>query len=373
MDECYFVDEETGEVYPTYLAVPCNHCVLCKKSKVDSFVDRCRLECQVHDSKPWFITLTYDNEHLPDAGVSVRDVQLFLKRFRINMERHGYVERVRYVAVGEYGKNTHRAHYHLLVWNLSSYTSNQYRELSYLLQKSWNKGFLMHRLVDLKDDNCFYYTAKYLKKDCDVPKGMNPTFMTSSVRDGGIGSKFLDKIAPVVRRTLDTGFQYRDKWTGKVRKLKYSRYVLGRLFPTFSRLVPVDFRRSLRDFGVMSWYCRQRWPDEPRARGFWREYVKVIRPQYCNDFYMPSPLNYDDVPDDMRYHHHDALSICSGLLSTIREGMSRFFSFKPLLQFDERRSVFLAKLFEYSHEIDLNVRAFNARRSFALAAAREIF
>lgn len=163
-DSCFVLGFD-GDTYPIYLEVPCGKCELCKDSKINSFVQRCNYETELYDNKPWFITLTYDDEHLPEFGVSVREAQLFLKRFRINLERSGFENKIRYVCVGEYGKNTHRAHYHLLVWNIPAYTHTEYLAVSKIIDKSWTKGFNQHRLVDPSNDKTFYYTAKYLKKE----------------------------------------------------------------------------------------------------------------------------------------------------------------------------------------------------------------
>lgn len=58
-----------------------------------------------------FVTLTYDDDHLPkDWCVSVRELQLFLKRLR----RAGFS--VRYLACGEYGEKNFRPHYHLILF-----------------------------------------------------------------------------------------------------------------------------------------------------------------------------------------------------------------------------------------------------------------
>lgn len=54
-----------------------------------------------------FITLTYDDEHLP-LGMSLvpKDLQDFLKRFRSRIAPI----KVRYYGVGEYGDQTQRPH-----------------------------------------------------------------------------------------------------------------------------------------------------------------------------------------------------------------------------------------------------------------------
>lgn len=93
LDNYYISNSVTGETYPIYIQVPCGHCEVCKNAKVNAFVDRCKLETQLYNSKPIFITLTYDDIHRKQEGVSVRDIQLFLKRMRINLYRRGYREK----------------------------------------------------------------------------------------------------------------------------------------------------------------------------------------------------------------------------------------------------------------------------------------
>lgn len=44
IQDSYFLDESTGEIFPMYLKVRCGHCDNCKASKVNSLVHRCKLE-----------------------------------------------------------------------------------------------------------------------------------------------------------------------------------------------------------------------------------------------------------------------------------------------------------------------------------------
>ena len=64
------------------------------------------------------MTLTYRNEFLPnDNQLSVRDVQLFIKRVRKLLGTeigYEYVRPIKVIYSGEYGKkNTKRPHYHI--------------------------------------------------------------------------------------------------------------------------------------------------------------------------------------------------------------------------------------------------------------------
>ena len=170
LNSCYIIDRSTRERFPLYLEVPCGHCDCCKMSKINSLVERCRMECQCYDSYPWFVTLTYDDEHCPSSGVLVDDVQKFFKRLRINLERSGFDYKLRYIVCGEYGKNTHRPHYHAIIFGIKSFSPQEYERVGDIIYKSWNLGYTMHRLVNPEDDKTFYYTSKYLRKDCVIPE-----------------------------------------------------------------------------------------------------------------------------------------------------------------------------------------------------------
>lgn len=63
----------------------------------------------------WFLTLTYDERHVGRTAsgrltLRFRDVQLYLKKLR----KAKYY--AKYVCVGEYGSQTKRPHYHMLLW-----------------------------------------------------------------------------------------------------------------------------------------------------------------------------------------------------------------------------------------------------------------
>lgn len=249
IDNFFVTNKQTGETFPVYLAVPCNHCSLCEETKANAFVHRCRLESQCYDCNPYFFTLTYDNEHLPEDGVSVRDVQLFMKRFRINLLRHGFFFPIRYCIVSEYGPRTHRAHYHGIIWNLQPSVMCDLLHIKKIMQSSWGNGEVRRpRFVDPVNDKCFYYTTKYMTKSPYAPAEKNEVFMLSSRGKGGIGAHYLDKIAPEFRRCLTPDFKINDKFSAKQTPLVMSHYVLNRLLPSFCRSVPSDLRKSVRTF-----------------------------------------------------------------------------------------------------------------------------
>lgn len=102
-------------LHPMYLAsveakVPCGWCVNCRQNKRQSWVYRLQAEAKEYPLS-LFVTLTYDDEHLPIerigsdlfqtnvAVVSKRDVQLFMKRLRKKYEDY----KMRYFVTSEYG------------------------------------------------------------------------------------------------------------------------------------------------------------------------------------------------------------------------------------------------------------------------------
>lgn len=105
------------------LELPCGKCLGCRAARAIQWAHRCS-----HEASQWehntFLTLTYDDDHLPEDGALVpSDLQLFLKRLRKNADRPcSSIDRdrgsgVRFFACGEYGERTHRPHYHILLFN----------------------------------------------------------------------------------------------------------------------------------------------------------------------------------------------------------------------------------------------------------------
>lgn len=92
--------------------VPCGKCAFCIKKSIDAWCLRLYHEMEV-SSSAFFLTLTYNDEHQPPGDeVSKRDLQLFIKRLRkVNPG-------IRYFAIGEYGTEKGRPHYHAVIFNL---------------------------------------------------------------------------------------------------------------------------------------------------------------------------------------------------------------------------------------------------------------
>lgn len=107
--------------------IPCGQCIGCRIQRSRQWADRCLMELTQHPEGGYFVTLTYNDMHLPwswysdpftgEAQASLtldrRDVQLFLKRLRKSTGQD-----LRYFGCGEYGPTTFRPHYHLIIFGL---------------------------------------------------------------------------------------------------------------------------------------------------------------------------------------------------------------------------------------------------------------
>ena len=96
--------------------VPCGKCLACKKRRASHWSFRLNEEAKI-SSSACFITLTYEEAPISENGfrtLNKRDFQLFLKRLRKKCPTN----KLKYYACGEYGTNTHRPHYHAILFNL---------------------------------------------------------------------------------------------------------------------------------------------------------------------------------------------------------------------------------------------------------------
>lgn len=140
-----------------------------------------------------FVTLTYDNEHLPSgASLVPKHTQLFLKLLR---KRLGPERPLRYYLVGEYGDETQRPHYHAALFGVSPLEWE-------LVQSCWPHGAVDNpvkkRLGTLTLESAQYiagYVTKKMTAHDDVRlNGRYPEFARMSLRPG-IGATAIPSIA----------------------------------------------------------------------------------------------------------------------------------------------------------------------------------
>ena len=146
--------------------LPCGCCFQCSINHAKEWAVRCMLEALGHEEN-YFITLTYDNEHLPkDGSLKKKDLQDFWKRLRY------YFGDFSYLAVGEYGKAGCRPHFHALVFGLHIDDIRLVLEhrKSKKFEAAWSFG--AYSLDEVTYASCNYvaqYTTNKLFKGNDLP------------------------------------------------------------------------------------------------------------------------------------------------------------------------------------------------------------
>lgn len=140
------------------------------------------------------------------ATLVPKDLQDFMKRLR----RRIHPETVRFFAVGEYGDDSWRPHYHVALFGFQScrYGQSRYSRLisrccdrCELVRTTWSKGNVF--LGTLENDSAGYlagYTTKKMTAyDDERLKGRHPEFARMSLRPG-IGYDAMYEISDVLLR-----------------------------------------------------------------------------------------------------------------------------------------------------------------------------
>lgn len=150
------------------MQVPCGQCIGCRLERSRQWAVRCMHEASLYTDNA-FITLTYDDEHLPKWGsLKLEDFQKFMKRLRRHIDGNPNFDRVRFYHCGEYGENTKRPHYHALLFGFDfpdkhgwMYRNDNPVWKSELLGELWPMG--LHEIGVLNFDSAAY-CARYIMK-----------------------------------------------------------------------------------------------------------------------------------------------------------------------------------------------------------------
>lgn len=186
--------------------IPCRHCWACKLSYSAEWATRIMYECALHPNTNFFITLTYDEYHLPIAeevkvpekiwnketktydvkwhyGTNYGDenqnegtvyephIEKFLHDLRQYFNRKYKHTGIKSFYCAEYGTENHRPHYHLILMNCpldpfqtydSHYDENHKRHFkSKQIDRFWDKGIIDIASVEWSNAA---YTARYCTK-----------------------------------------------------------------------------------------------------------------------------------------------------------------------------------------------------------------
>ena len=106
-----------------FVLIPCGKCIGCRIDYKRSWADRLTYHSILNKENSYFITLTYDDEHLHLLdhspiydlySLNFDDMTSFIKKLR-NKYRDCNID---YFYSGEYGDSFFRCHFHLIVFNL---------------------------------------------------------------------------------------------------------------------------------------------------------------------------------------------------------------------------------------------------------------
>lgn len=134
---------------------------------------RTRLRMEFQKRKTYFLTLTFDDDHLPSGSPQeqleevTRLLQLFWKRLRSFCEYYDIGLNFKYYVVTENGEEFGRLHCHALVFadgsNKKVLNQRTARPLFALIEKCWKCGRTQIRVADEKK---IKYVTKYIFKRC---------------------------------------------------------------------------------------------------------------------------------------------------------------------------------------------------------------
>ena len=148
--------------------IKCGQCSGCKLEKARQWALRIKHEASLHANNT-FITLTYDNEHLPPTGTLVlKHWQDFMKRLR---KKYSH-KKLSFYHCGEYGEKQGRPHYHAIIFNhqfsdLIPIPRKKDLHTSEILKTLWGKGHVSVGSVTFESAS---YVASYVQKKINGPK-----------------------------------------------------------------------------------------------------------------------------------------------------------------------------------------------------------
>jgi len=156
------------------VTVPCGQCIGCRLEHSRQWAIRCVLEAQ-QNSENCFITLTYDDAHLPpNNSLDKRTMQLFIKKLRKKYKN----KKIKYYLCGEYGELNTRPHYHICMFGhdfpdktLWSVRDGVQLYLSDTLSQLWPNGYATVGEVTFESAA---YVARYCLKKRKGGQGGEP-------------------------------------------------------------------------------------------------------------------------------------------------------------------------------------------------------
>lgn len=217
LDSFYFLDGNMR--FPLFLTVGCGYCACCQESRRIDLVQRMQFEQMQYSVPPIFVTLTYNDLEV-HRGIKKIELQKFFKRLRYFAK-----SKFRYFACGEYGRKSHRPHFHCIFFGLD------WNELNDWFNQAWTFGFTYSiKVLDSSGGkNCFAYVAKYVVKS-------EQTKDVFQLWSKGLGSSYCSNIFS--RLNLESysvpELSYLD-WFGSLQKVVINHWFLDQIFGNYAR------------------------------------------------------------------------------------------------------------------------------------------
>lgn len=210
--------------------IPCRNCIGCRLDYSREWANRGYLESKKSEDN-YFITLTYDEEHLPiDESITTSEGKTYtrseewkgnlrpehLKKFIHDIRQYFYrknkKQRIKYLACGEYGTENKRPHYHIILFDCPFTPNDMYnpriidKEIYYqnrIIEKYWKRGLSN---VTVASWNTIAYVARYVTKkqyghnaeDERAQKGQIAEFIRVS---NGIGKEYWEQNKEKILKT----------------------------------------------------------------------------------------------------------------------------------------------------------------------------
>lgn len=211
--------------------IPCRKCIGCRLDYSRDWANRGYLEAKTNPNHNYFITLTYDDEHLPiDEKITTKEgktyernetwkgnlkperLSKFIHDIRQYFERNYTHKSIKYIACGEYGEQNERPHYHIILFNCpfpidtfynTKIIDKQYFSQNKIIERYWKDG-----ISNISTANwstiayvCRYVTKKLYGNNADderAKKGQIAEFIRVSK---GIGKKYWDENKETILET----------------------------------------------------------------------------------------------------------------------------------------------------------------------------
>lgn len=234
--------------FGTMLEVPCGRCIGCRLDKARDWALRCYHEASLYEAglNNCFITLTYDNHHLPsDHSLVKSHFTKFIKALRQKSKK-----KIRFYMCGEYGKATEknnwiaRPHYHAILFGyqfpeckLVNVRNSNRVYISPLLTELWRFG--SHEIGTVTFQSAGY-VARYVLKKQNGDYGLREYAITD-LATGEITDQ--QKIHPYTQMSLKPGIgkPWYDKHKSDLFPHDYAVLPDGRKCP-----VPTYYRNLLK-------------------------------------------------------------------------------------------------------------------------------